>query len=89
VALAIGVGEILEIVGVEFGVAAPCTDPGSYVALGLSLDPNRAVLGRFGLNHYNAQGVMSIPPVIPDFDVTHHILRTAFETTPSFHPVTP
>jgi hypothetical protein len=45
-----------------------------YLALGLSLDPDRSVLGWFGLNDHDAQGVMSAPAVIPDFNVCHHVL---------------
>jgi hypothetical protein len=87
--LAVRAGEVLEIASVQFRVAAPPTDPGADLALGLSLDPNGAVFRRFRLNNYDAQGVMSTPAVIPDFDVSHHILRSAFGATSFFHAVTP
>ena len=53
----VGAGQIPKIIGVELCVAALRTNPGVYLPLGLSLDPDRPVLGWFGLNDHDAHTV--------------------------------
>jgi hypothetical protein len=60
-----------------------------HLAGGLSLNPDDAVLGRFGFLDHDAQGMRTAPAVITNFHIGHDLLRTALRTLSVFHGFSP